>query len=87
MRVSRILLLVFAAICVFHFWSDGKNCSLMIELGQQGVSPREIQQRLHFLCAPLNVAAIVVLIGAGVAERIERRRKHKLGIPAPSAQQ
>jgi uncharacterized membrane protein AbrB (regulator of aidB expression) len=87
MRVSRILLLVLAAICVFHFWSDGKNISLMTELQQQGVRAAEISQRVRFLCAPLNIAAIVVLIGAAVAERIERWRKRKLGIPAASAQQ
>ena len=72
-RVSRILFLVFIAICLVHLWLDGRNISLMMKLRQQGLSPAEIHKRIYFLCGPLNVSAIVVLIGAGIAEIVERK--------------
>jgi len=74
-RVSRILFLVFIVICLVHLWLDWRNTSLMMKLRQEGLSTVEIQRRIHFLCGPLNVSAIMVLIGAGIAGIVERKNR------------
>ena len=66
---------VFIAICLVHLWLDGRNINLMMKLLQEGLSTVEIQRRIRFLCGPLNVSAIIVLIGAGIAEIVERKHR------------
>jgi len=51
----------------------------MMELRRQGMSEAEIRGSVHFLCGPLNVAALAVFVGALVAWNAEWRRKRKLG--------
>jgi hypothetical protein len=59
---KNVCWLLLVAICVFHVWSDGRNGTLMQELLRQGQSPVSAREEIYWLCAPLNIAALSVLI-------------------------
>jgi len=60
--VKNVCWLVFIAICVFHAWFDGRNGTLMHELQRQGQSLDTAREQLHWLCTPLNIATLTVLV-------------------------
>src|SRR5439155_18244652 len=60
--VKRLCWLLLAGIFVFHFWADGRNATLMQELQRHGATAANAREELHWLCAPLNVAALAVLL-------------------------
>lgn len=60
--VKKICWLLLIAICVFHAWSDGRNGMLMKELQRQGSSLASAREQIYWLCAPLNIAALIVLV-------------------------
>jgi len=59
---KNVCWLVFIAICVFHAWFDGRNGTLMHELQRQGQSLDTAREQLHWLCTPLNIATLTVLV-------------------------
>lgn len=60
--IKRICWLWLIAICVFHAWCDGRNGVLMMELQRQGASLAGAREQIYWLCAPLNIATIIVLV-------------------------
>jgi hypothetical protein len=60
--VKRMCWLLLIVICVFHVWSDGTNATRMNELQRQGQSLASARDQMSWLCAPLNIAALAVLV-------------------------
>ena len=79
--VRRILWILFAGICVFHFIYDGKSTGAMMRLVHEQGLPRDMAlKKILWLCAPLNIAAFFVLVSillVGCAEVILKRRGFK----------
>ena len=69
--VRRICWLLFAALCIFHIWDDGRNVECIRKLQQTGFSEKQISESVHWHCGVLNALMLVVLgtvIVLGVAE-------------------
>ena len=60
--VKNVCWLLFIVICVFHAWFDGRNGTLMHALEGQGQSLDTAREQLRWLCAPLNIATLTVLV-------------------------
>jgi cobalamin biosynthesis protein CobD/CbiB len=78
--VRRVCWLLLFAICAFHVRSDGANGVLMRELERQGQSPASARAQIHWLCAPLNIATLVVLVviaGLSVKQKWRRNQTEK----------
>jgi hypothetical protein len=60
--VKNICWLLLIAICVIHAWFDGRNGMLMMKLQRQGASLASAREQIYWLCAPLNIATIIVLV-------------------------
>jgi hypothetical protein len=60
--VKRVCWLLLIVTCVFHVWSDGRNATRMNELQRQGQTLDSARQQIHWLCAPLNIATLTVLV-------------------------
>ena len=68
--------IVFAVICVLHFWADGRSIRRMQELVRADTDPKEAPAMVTWLCGSLNKAAILVLlaiVGLSIAGRQQRR--------------
>ena len=52
----------FHSVLRLHCWTDGRNATLMQELERHGAAAANAREQLHWLCAPLNVAALAVLL-------------------------
>jgi hypothetical protein len=60
--VKRMCWLLLIAVCGFHVWSDGRNAMLMRELQRQGQTLDSAREQIHWLCAPLNIVTLTVLV-------------------------
>jgi len=60
--VKNVCWLLFIVICVFHAWFDGRNGTLTQALQLQGQSLDAAREQVHWLCAPLNIATLTVLV-------------------------
>jgi len=60
--VKNICWFLFLAICVFHFWLDGRNGTMTMELKRQGQSLASAGGQIYSLCGQLNTATLIVLI-------------------------
>ena len=59
---------------------ENRNIRLTMELKQQGMSTDEIHERVHYLCGPLNIAAIILLIAVivtGIVENLYKRKQRR----------
>jgi len=59
--IKNICWLLLIAICVFHAWFDGRNGMLMEKLERQ-VASLASAGHVYWLCAPLNIATIIMLV-------------------------
>ena len=60
--VKKACWLLLIALCVFHTWSDGRNAMLMRQLQRQGQSIASARDQIYWICAPLNITTLIVLV-------------------------
>jgi hypothetical protein len=57
-----LLVLSLLGVVGFHLWSDGRNAASTRQLRLAGATAEQIQQQIRWLCAPLNLTALALLV-------------------------